>query len=107
MALLRIVQDDAEHVPPTSPQAAHAMPMLDPICAAKSSHRAIANGKNHELSLIQRRNFDARLLARPLLSEDEFTAFEIAVRLGKQDGGLEWKDVFPVKILVKTIEIAG
>jgi hypothetical protein len=83
------------------------MPMLDPIRSANTLRRAIAYSKNHQLPLVQLRNFDARLLTRPLLGEDEFTPFEIAVRLGQQDGSLEWKDVFPVKILVKTIEIAG
>jgi hypothetical protein len=80
-ALLSVVEDDAQRVPPAGTQPAHAVPHIDAIGAPRSAHRAMMNGKGHCISLPQWNDFDARLQSRPLLGQHEVAASEIAVRL--------------------------
>ena len=55
----------------------------------------------------QRRDFGARLHARPLLGQHEFTAVKIALRLGEQDRDLQRKKVLAVHVLMQAIVVAG
>ena len=62
-------------------QAAYAMPMLDPICAALAFHRAVAHREYHQIPLTQLQHFHARLHARTLFGHHELAACKIAARL--------------------------
>ena len=58
--------------------AAHAMPQVYPVRAARAAHRTLSHGEDHAVALPERHHLRARLHARALLRQYEFAAREIA-----------------------------
>ena len=74
------MKDDAESMALPRMHRAHAVAQIDTIVTARS----LLHGEDHRVALRQRHHLGARLHARPLFGEHEFTAGKIAPRRGKQ-----------------------
>ena len=100
------MEDDSERVAVTRAQLADTVAMLDAVHPAGPGDRAIADWKDDGVALSERDHSGARLASRPLLSEDEFAAFETG-RVRQQDRDLERKQMLAVHVLVQAIVVAG
>lgn len=83
------------------------MPHVHAVRAAGTLAWTLASGERDRLPCNQRHHLDARLHARTLLGQNEFTAFKIASRLRVKYRDLNRKDMFPVKVLMQVIVAAG
>ena len=79
---------------------AHSVPQMDPIVASGTLHRSIACGENDRLSAIRNDHLRLGLRARPLLYQDEFSAFPVAALLPEQEYHLKRKTHLAIKILM-------
>src|SRR5687767_13470931 len=102
-----VMEDDAQRVAMSGPNAAHAVPEIYPVDAARTLHRTVMDGEHHRVTLAKRHDCRPGLHAWTLFGHDEFSASEVAPRLGQQDRELQRKDVLAVEILVKTVVVAG
>jgi hypothetical protein len=75
------MENDAERVPVSAANAAHAMPQIHAIRAARSLHRPMMHGKCHGISLPQRHHLDTRLHPWALLRQYKVAAGKIPSRL--------------------------
>ncbi|SRR5579883_396242 len=50
-SLLCVVEYDSERLPPAPPHYAHPVFHVDPVNAARPSHRAVMNRKSHSVAL--------------------------------------------------------
>ena len=99
------MKHNAQHVTSAGADAAYAVSMLDSINATGTLHWTIPHRENRQIALPQLKDFDPRLHAGTLFGHDEVTAFEIATGFREQDCGLQRKDLFPVHVLMKAIEV--
>src|SRR5580658_3848105 len=79
-----VVENDTQCIPAATMQPAHAVPHIDAIASPAAAHRALAHRKDHRFALPQRHDVRARLHARSLLGEHEFTAGEVGAGLRQQ-----------------------
>ena len=63
--------------------------------------------KHYAVALPKGCNQGPRLHARTLLGEHELAAFEIARRIGQQEGDLQRKDMRAVEVLMQAVVVAG
>ena len=54
-----VVEDDAEGMAQAATQAAHAMPHIDTVDAARAVHWAVKDREDHAVALPQRHHFGA------------------------------------------------
>jgi hypothetical protein len=80
----------------SAPNAAHAMPQIHTIGAARSLHWPMMHGKRHGISLSQRHHLDTRLHPWTLLRQHKVAAGEIPSRLGQQNRHLNRKYMLAV-----------
>ena len=85
------MKDNAKRMTRSAANAAHTMPKVDAIFAARSFDWAIVDGECHRVTLSQRHDFRSALHARALLGDDEFTSSEIAVGFGQKNRDLKRK----------------
>ena len=76
---MRIVENDADRMTMSRPDAAHAVPEIHAIHATVTVHRAIVNCEYNTISLSKRHNYWPRLHTGPLLGHHEFAAREVFV----------------------------
>src|SRR5689334_11024379 len=69
--LLRVVEDDAQCMPPSLADAAYPVAHVDAIDAAGALHRPVMHREDHRLALGERHHLGAGLHARPLLGQHE------------------------------------
>ena len=72
----RVMEDDAQRVPLPAAQPADAVPHRHAVGAAGALHRALVDGEDHALALLQRHHLGPGLHARALLGQDELAAGE-------------------------------
>ena len=101
------MKNDTEGVPSAGPQPADAMSHVDAIGSPRPLDRAMVDGEDDALALVERDHLGPRLHAGPLLGEHEFAAREIDAGSREQERDLEREDVFAVEVLVQTVEIIG
>jgi hypothetical protein len=65
----------------------------------------MSNREHHRVPLIEWDGSCARLLPRPLLRENEFSAGEVHSGAGKQHRNLQREHVLPVNVLMEAVEI--
>src|SRR5690606_17208987 len=70
-ASCRVVEDDAEGVPPAGADPADAVAHVDPVGAPAALDRTMMDREDHGIALAERHHLGARLPARSLLGEDE------------------------------------
>ncbi len=80
---LRVVENDAERVAVSRPDAADAVPEIDPIHAASALNRSMMNREHDAVTLAQRHNDRPRLHSWPLLRHHEFAAGKVFVGFGQ------------------------
>src|SRR5262245_37747465 len=78
---LRVVENDAERMTMSRPEAADAVPEIDAIRAASARHGTMMNREHNAITLAQRHNDRPRLHPRPLLRHDEFATGKVMVGL--------------------------
>jgi hypothetical protein len=83
------------------------MPKVDSIDSARPLNWTMVNREGHSISLTKRYDFGPCLHSGSLLRQHELASGKIPLRLRKQDSNLYGKDVLSVKVLVKTVVIAG
>jgi hypothetical protein len=105
--LAGIVKDDAKGMSLSGTQAAHAMAKVHAIGSARPLNWTMMDREGHSISLAKGHDFGPGLHAGPLLGQHKLASGEIALRLRKQDSNLYGKNVLSVKVLVKTVVIAG
>src|SRR4030095_13598718 len=76
------------------------------IGAARAVDRPVAGREYDRLAALERDRAAARLLARPLLHEQELAAFEVDARPREQDRDLERKGDSAIQVLVQVVEAA-
>jgi hypothetical protein len=101
------MKNDTEGVPSAGPQPADAMSHVDAIGSPRPLDRAMVDGEDDALALVERDHLGPRLHAGPLLGEDEFAAREIHAGPREQERDLEREDVFAVEVLMQAVVIAG
>ncbi len=106
-ALSGVMENDADGVTLTGPNAADAMAQLYAVNALGALDRAAVDGEYDGIALLQRNHFDAALHPRALLGHHELAAGKVRARLRQQDGELQWEREFAVQILTQAIEVAG
>src|SRR6185437_16962081 len=102
-----IMEDHADGVTAAGTQAAHAMPEVDAIGAARAMHRAVMHGERNRVSLLERNHLGARLHARTLLGQHELATLEITAGLGQQDRDLQREDMLAIEVLMQAIVVTG
>jgi hypothetical protein len=80
---LRVVENDADRMTVSRPDAADAVPEIDPIRAASTVHRSIMNREHNTVTLAKRHNDRPRLQSRPLLRHHEFSTGKVFVGFGQ------------------------
>src|SRR4029077_3073143 len=73
----RIVENDAERLTMSRPDAADAVPQIDPIRAASALHGTMMNREHNAVTPAKRHNDRPRLHTRPLLGHHEFSAGKV------------------------------
>jgi hypothetical protein len=101
-----IVENDAERVPLAAAHDAHAVAHGDAVGHLGAAHRPMTDGEDDAIAAPQRHHGGARLYARPLLGQHEFTAREVPARFREQDRDLQREDVLAVEVLVQAVEVA-
>ena len=86
--LYSVVEDDAERMALTGTYPAHAMAHVNAIPSFRALHWPMMDREDHAVSLAERHHFSARLLARSLLCEHEFTAREVVSGHRQEEGNL-------------------
>ena len=97
---LRVVKDDTEHRSLTRTQPAHPVAELDGIYPSFSLYGTEVDREDDSIPLAKWHNLDARLHTRPLLGQYEFTAYEVPLRDRQEKGGLQWKQMLTVEVLM-------
>src|SRR5207253_8285835 len=104
--LLGIVEDYSQCVPLAGANAAHPMPKVHAIDAARTPHRTIVYGEDDAISLAQRNHLGTGLHARSLLGHHELASMEISPGFGEKNRELQREDMLSVEILMQTVVIA-
>src|SRR5712692_9470092 len=78
---LRVVENDADRVTMSAPDAADAVQEIDAIRSASALHGTIMNREHNAITLAKRHNDRSRLHPRPLLRHHEFATGKVFVRL--------------------------
>jgi len=73
------VENDAERMTMSRPEAADAVTEIDPIRATSAFHGAIRNREHNAIALAKRHNDRPRLHTRPLLGHHEFATGKVFV----------------------------
>jgi len=76
-----IVENDADRISMSRPDATDAMPKVYAIHPTDTLHRPLVNCENYRVTLLKRNHFGPRLHARPLFGDHKFAAGEIPPRL--------------------------
>ena len=76
---LRVVENDAERMTMSRPDAADAVPEIDAIRAASARHGTMMNREHNTITLAKRHNDRPRLHSRPLLRHHEFATGKVVV----------------------------
>src|SRR4029450_12100683 len=85
---------------------AYAVAQGAPIPAFRAWHWPMMDWEDDAVSLPERHYFSARLLARSLLREHEFTAREVVSRHRQEAGDLQREDMLAIEILMEAVVIA-
>src|SRR5262244_1186394 len=85
---------------------AHAMAQVDAIPSFRALHWPMMDREDHAVPLAERHHLSARLLARSLLREHEFTAREVVSWHRQEEGDLQREDVLTIEILMQAVVIA-
>jgi len=72
-----VVKDDPKRSALARSDVADAVTVLDPIETASASYGAVADWKDHGITLFERHDLGPRLAPRPLLGKDELAAGEL------------------------------
>ena len=78
--MVGVVEDDADRMALTGAHSAHAMAQVDAIPSFRAWHGPMIDWEDDAVSLTEWHHLHARLLARSLLCEHEFTAREVVSR---------------------------
>ncbi len=90
---------------PPGPHAAHTVTQIHAVLTSRAMHWPMMDREDNRITLRKRYDFDARLHARPLLGEHEFTASKVALGLQEQHRQLQREHPFPVEILVQAVVV--
>jgi hypothetical protein len=90
------VENNADCMTVSRPDAADAVAQVHAISAACTLHRPVVNCKNNAVSLTERHDHRASLHTRALLRHDELATGEIRAGVGQQNGQLEREDMLTV-----------
>ena len=104
-SLFGVVENYTQGMTAAGSDPAYAMPQGDPITAPCALHGPLADWEYHPIATAQGHYLGARLHTWPLFRQHEFPACEIPARLRQQEGRLQGKNVFAVKILMEAIVI--
>src|SRR5262250_414053 len=85
---------------------AYAMAQDDAIPSFRTWHWPMMDREDDAVPLPERHHFNARLLARSLLREHEFTAREVVSWHRQEEGDLQREDMLAIEILMQTVVIA-
>jgi len=88
-------------------QAAYDVPEIYAIGAARALYGPVMNCEGYCITLAEGNDLRPRLHARALFREYEFTADEIALRLGEQNRYLNGKHMLPIEVLMEAVVVAG
>jgi hypothetical protein len=97
---LGVMENDSHGVPASRPDATDSVPEIHPVGSASSLHRAVVNGKNHPVALLELRYFGPRLHAWPLFSQHKLSSGEILIYARKQERNLERENELAIQILM-------
>src|SRR5690606_6000669 len=96
----RIVEDQAEGRPASSPYPAHAVAHRDTMEASRPAPRPLLDRDDRRCPLKQRHHDRTRLHARTLLHENQLASVELRARLAQQHDDLQRKVDRPVEVLM-------
>src|SRR5713226_3184676 len=83
--------------------AAHAVPQVDAVVAARTFDGTVAGCEDNRLALISGHHLGFGLRARLLFDEEEFAAIPVPPALPQQEHHLQREGDFAIKVLVQTI----
>ena len=106
LPLCRVVENDADCMTVSRPDAADAVPQVDAIRAARTLNGPVMNCENNGVALTERHDHRPALHARTLLRHDELSSSEVRAGVGKQNGQLEREDMLAVDVLVQAVVVA-
>src|SRR5258708_39560495 len=92
--LCRVMENDADCMTVSRPDAADAVPQVNAIRATRTVNRPVMNCENNGVALTERHDHRPALHARTLLRHDKLPSGEVRAGVGKQNGQLEWEDMF-------------
>ncbi len=101
-----VMKDDADCMALAGADPAHPMAQVDAIHAARALHRSMMDREDHPVSLAERYDLSARLLAWTLLREHEFATREVLLRDRQEEGDLQREDMLAIEILMQAVVIA-
>src|ERR1700722_1690514 len=101
------MENDAEGAATAGADSADAVPLIEPVPAARAARRPMIDRENDHIALLQRHDLDPRLRARPLLEESELAAGEILAGAAQEKGCLKRKDEGTIEILMQAVIAFG
>src|ERR1700730_238309 len=105
LPLCRVVENDADCMTVSRPDAADAVPQVYAIRAALTLHGPVVNCENNAISLTERHDHRPALHARALFRHDELSTGEVRAGVGQQNSQLEREDMLAVEVLVQAVVV--
>lgn len=102
---LGVVEDDSEGETVAGADGADSMAHGYSIHTTGTVLRAMVDGEDDSLALMERDDRGPGLHARALFGEDELASSEVASRLAEEEGDLKREDELAIEVLMETVVV--
>ena len=82
------------------------MAKIHAINSASTLYRPMVDRKGDCITLAKRDYLRSGLHSGPLFGEHKLASCEVSLGLGQENCNLDWKDMFSVDVLVKTVVVS-